>query len=159
MQDLELNTIFRIDNCSTIKDQEMADLRPSESQNYQDHLMEIKKALMEEQVQGVDNNLKVNKGTAEKQSMTDINTGSTDNQEQVESNVDEIEEGEIIEEMEAMEMDEQEPVIVHLSTVTKMEEVVLIPIKSEMSDNSNQADIIENGGSDLLRSLRPFKKA
>ena len=91
--------------------------------------------------------------------MTFINTGSTDNQEQVESNVDEIEEGEIIEEMEAMEMDEQEPVIVHLSTVTKMEEVVLIPIKSEMSDNSNQADIIENGGSDLLRSLRPFKKA
>ena len=53
--------------------------------------------------------------------MTFIKTGSTDNQEQVESNVDEIEEGEIIEEMEAMEMDEQEPVIVHLSTVTKME--------------------------------------
>ena len=33
--------------------------------------------------------------------MTDINTGSTDDQEQVENSVDEIEEGEITEEMEA----------------------------------------------------------
>ena len=61
MQDLELNTIFRIDNCSTTKDQEMADLRPTESQTYQEDLVEIKKALMEEQVQGVENNLKSTK--------------------------------------------------------------------------------------------------
>ena len=67
----------------------------------------------------------------------------------------EIEEGEITEEMEATttvnstSVDEQGPVIVHLSKVTQMEEDVLIPIKSEMSDNPNQADIIENGGSNL----------
>ena len=160
MQDLELNTIFRIDNCSTTKDQEMADLRPTESQTYQEDLVEIKKALMEEQIQGVENNLQDQKGTSEKQSMTNINNGSTDNQEQVESSLDEIEEGEITEEMEATttvnstSVDEQEPVTVsesnlEVSKVTQMEEDVLIPIKSEMSDNPNQADIMENGGSYL----------
>ena len=158
MQDLELNTIFKMENCNTIKEQEMTDLRPSKSQTYQDDLVEIKKALMEEQVQGVENNLQDRKGTSEKQPMADINTGSTDNQEQVERSVDEIEEGEIIDEMEAtvdsLSVDEQEPVTVsesnlEVSKVTQMEEDVLIPIKSEMSDNPNQADIIENGGSDL----------
>ena len=90
--------------------------------------------------------------------MSDINTGSTDNQEQVESSVDEIEGSEITDKMEALvnspSVDEQESVSVSesnlvVSKVTQMEEDVLIPIKSEMSDNPNHADMIENGGSDL----------
>ena len=61
MPDLELNTIFKMENYDTIKDQEMKNLRPSESQTYQDNLVEINQALMEEQVQGVENNLKSTK--------------------------------------------------------------------------------------------------